>query len=167
MKDIKQLLCNYAAYNDWANAKWIDFARTQTDARLYQSVVSSFPSLIHTLHHMLVAQEFWYSIIAQKIPANYRGEKDSFEMAEVLQALAENSQKLKEKVLALSDEEIQSNVKTPWRKEPMPLVDVIQHCINHNTYHRGQCATICRQLGYTDLFNVDYFEFLKVRSVKS
>ncbi|MCE2994267.1 MAG: DinB family protein [Cyclobacteriaceae bacterium] len=167
MSEIKRLLCDYATYNEWANTKWIDFARQQSDARLYQSVTSSFPSLIGTLHHILVAQEFWYSIIARKIPTTYRGENDSFEKVEVLQALAENSQKLKEKVFELSDEEIQSKLGTPWRSEPIPLIDVIQHCINHNTYHRGQCATICRQLGYTDLFNVDYYEFLKVRSTKS
>jgi uncharacterized damage-inducible protein DinB len=167
MSEIKRLLCDYATYNEWANTKWIDFARQQSDARLYQSVTSSFPSLIGTLHHILVAQEFWYSIIARKIPTTYRGENDSFEKVEVLQALAENSQKLKEKVFELSDEEIQSKLETPWRSEPIPLIDVIQHCINHNTYHRGQCATICRQLGYTDLFNVDYYEFLKVRSMKS
>ncbi len=164
MKEIKQLLCNYATYNEWANAKWIDFAKAQADERLYQPVVSSFPSLLRTLHHLLVAQEFWYSIIVQKIPTAYRKENDSFEKEEVLRSLAYNSQLLKEKVMALSDQELQSEVKTPWRKEPILLVDVIQHCINHNTYHRGQCATICRQLGYTDLFNVDYYEFLKVRA---
>ena len=39
--------------------------------------------------------------------------------------------------------------------------DILQHVVNHGTYHRGQVITMLRQIGYTKLFPTDYIAFCR------
>ena len=41
--------------------------------------------------------------------------------------------------------------------------DIIQHAVNHGTYHRGQILTMLRQLGFTKLFSTDYIAYCRER----
>ncbi|MGB9416785.1 MAG: DinB family protein [Acidobacteriaceae bacterium] len=41
----------------------------------------------------------------------------------------------------------------------LSLGELIQHAINHSTYHRGQIALLIRQLGYVPA-STDYHDFL-------
>ncbi len=159
---LEKLTKNYASYNAWANATLVNYLRTKPQQLLSQEIASSFPSIIKTLHHILVAQEFWLSVISGIKNDRDRDENDPFEIEEVLNTLVENSIKLHKIAEGFTEAHLQKEVKTPWRKNTMPKYDVIQHCINHNSYHRGQLTTIFRQLGFTDIANIDYYEFLKV-----
>ena len=42
---------------------------------------------------------------------------------------------------------------------PYTLGELIQHALNHSTYHRGQAALLLRQLGHVPPFT-DYHDFL-------
>jgi len=42
---------------------------------------------------------------------------------------------------------------------PYPLHEMLVHVVNHSTYHRGQVATMLRQLGKTPL-STDYLVLL-------
>lgn len=38
---------------------------------------------------------------------------------------------------------------------------IILHCMNHSTYHRGQLVTMLRNLGVEDLPATDYIQFVR------
>jgi uncharacterized damage-inducible protein DinB len=38
---------------------------------------------------------------------------------------------------------------------------MIWHCINHQSFHRGQLVTFARQLGITDIPSTDYIVYLR------
>ena len=42
------------------------------------------------------------------------------------------------------------------------IADIINHVINHGTYHRGQLITMMRTLGYTDLGATDYIAYCRL-----
>jgi uncharacterized damage-inducible protein DinB len=50
---------------------------------------------------------------------------------------------------------------TKGRRYANPLGLLIQHQINHSTYHRGQVTTMLRQLG-AQAIGTDFVTFLRV-----
>ena len=42
----------------------------------------------------------------------------------------------------------------------LPQPDMIQHCLNQSTYHRGQIVTIARKIGLTDPPMTDYILYV-------
>lgn len=41
---------------------------------------------------------------------------------------------------------------------------MIQHCVNHSSYHRGQLITMMRQVGATSIPNTDMIAFYRTMS---
>lgn len=39
--------------------------------------------------------------------------------------------------------------------------EVVTHCMNHGTYHRGQLITMLRQAGHTKVGSTDYIRFAR------
>ncbi|MEZ4983410.1 MAG: DinB family protein, partial [Saprospiraceae bacterium] len=64
---LKNLISDYAQYNAWANERLVNWLQSKSSDLYYQSVPSSYPSLILTLNHIFAVQEFWQSII-EEIP---------------------------------------------------------------------------------------------------
>ena len=50
---------------------------------------------------------------------------------------------------------------TNLKGEPLEyvLADLLMHLVNHSTYHRGQVAAMCRQVGATAVPATDFLDF--------
>ncbi len=48
-----------------------------------------------------------------------------------------------------------------------PRFEMIQHTVNHSTYHRGQIVTIGRNVGLTDAPMTDYMFYLLMAKHKT
>jgi uncharacterized damage-inducible protein DinB len=157
-----RLIRNYSSYNVWANAVFVNYLKTKPYEILSQAVVSSFPSIIKTLSHILDAQEFWISVIS--------GTKDHHEVpnaerhspGEVLDLLVASSTKLESFLSNLNAVELEKEISTPWLKNKIPICEIFQHCFNHSTYHRGQLVTLSKQFGFEDIPATDYDYYLKI-----
>lgn len=156
--NLKTLITHTVQYNNWVVNKYIDWLSTKSDAQLNQEVISSFPTILKTLHHILQTQEYWWG---------YIGENDEFDFAstsaitgkeEIFNALRNNSQKLMDYVEGLSEEDLVKNVKieSQWFQCDFSKYEYIQHIVLHGTYHRGQIVTMGRNVGITDAPMTDY-----------
>jgi uncharacterized damage-inducible protein DinB len=146
LTDIRRLF----DYTEWANHKVLDAAQTLAEEQQRHDFKISHGSIHGTLAHMAGAEWIWlerwhgtsHSVIWSggdfaDIPAV----RERWEQIEVdRRALLEG----------MSDEFAQRDLSYRNLKgEPftLPLIEQMQHVVNHATLHRGQVVGMMRQLG--------------------
>jgi uncharacterized damage-inducible protein DinB len=160
---MKDLLLNYARYNLWANKRLCDFLAQAEEEKLNQEIVSSFASIRKTVFHVYGAQSLWLQRLGGVSPSVFPS-YETKSSSETLSALLETSQQLIDYVNSHTEEELQTeidNKNVAGNKFRSKICDIIQHVVNHATYHRGQVITMLRQVGYTKLFDSDYIVFCR------
>ena len=60
---------------------------------------------------------------------------------------------------ALEHEFIYRNTKKEQFKQPVH--EIMLHLFNHQSYHRGQLVTMLRQVGFTEIPNLDYISYVR------
>jgi uncharacterized damage-inducible protein DinB len=139
-------------YNRWANLRVLDSALTLTREEFVQTIPSSFPSVRDTLVHVLWAEWIWLqrwkgqSPTANFLPADYS------DAAAVRARWTEVEDGQQEFIRSLDESALARNVRyVNLRGETWEyaLWKQMLHVLNHSTYHRGQAATMLRQLGRT------------------
>jgi uncharacterized damage-inducible protein DinB len=159
---MKEILKNYTSYNLWANIKLLDVLSGINVSLLDKEIKSSFPSLRKTVHHIWSAEEVWYrrlhgeSLLSLPEPGN-----DFLAFAKLLSARSQGFIDLinekDENYLLLSnsykDTRGNSHTNLHW--------EMIMHCMNHSTYHRGQLVTMLREAGETTIPSTDLMGYFR------
>ncbi len=155
---LKTLITHSVQYNNWVVNKYIDWLSTKSDEQLNQEVISSFPTILTTLHHIWQTQEYWWAYIAENSDFDFAKISAAVTKDEIFNGIKTNSQKLMDYVQSLSEEDLAKNVKieSPWFQCDFSKFEYIQHAIIHGTYHRGQIVTMGRNVGITDAPMTDY-----------
>ncbi|WP_288438675.1 DinB family protein [uncultured Chryseobacterium sp.] len=155
---LKALVSKTVQYNNWVVNKYIDWLSTKSDEQLNQETISSFPTILKTLHHIWQTQEYWWSYIAEKNDFDGTKTAETNSKEDVFNAIRTNSQMLADYVESLSEEDLLKNVKieSQWFQCDFSKYEYIQHAILHGTYHRGQIVTMGRNIGITDAPMTDF-----------
>lgn len=142
---LKKLISNYTAYNHWANGKLTDWLKTLNGNLVYSETASSYANIDLTIQHMLHAQNFWLAVLDGQDYKNIDEtvKNNSFDSNVV--SLMKGSQRMIDIFNEYTEEELQEQVSTDVTTQSR--YDFILHIVNHNSYHRGQIITICRQQG--------------------
>lgn len=136
-------------YNRWANAEILRSVSELTPQQLTTNLRTSHGSVHGTLTHTLSSEWIWLtrcqgvSPKAQLDPADFPG------LAAVRTKWTEVEQNLKRYIDALTDEMLKtviSYTNTQGEQWSYPLWQIMQHVVNHSSYHRGQIAGMLRQL---------------------
>ena len=160
---MKQQILKYIEYNLWANQILIDYLNNVPNAHIEQEIISSFPSIRKTLLHIWDAETLWQlrleGISLAEFPSlHFHGNNQL-----LFKNLIKTSKDFHEKV---EDQPKDFFTKTltfktiSYGESSQLTYDMIHHCMNHSTYHRGQVITMLRQLGYTDLPHLDFMLYL-------
>jgi uncharacterized damage-inducible protein DinB len=156
-------------YNSWANRRMLDACAALTDAQFTQDLGSSFRSVRDTLAHIGGAEWIWLERWHGRSP-NTLPPRDQFAN---LESLRRRSQELdcglQDFVASLTEQDIQRIVThktTAGVEQSAPLWQMLQHLVNHGTYHRGQVATMLRQLG-AKADSTDFIAFYRERAAKA
>lgn len=151
------------AYNRWANARMLEPAGAVSLAEWDREVGGSFGSLHGTLTHVYGAEWVWLQRSMGVSPPTLPAPGDVPTPA----ALREEWLALEERLAAfsrgLTEEGLASTVTyANFQGETWTytLADILFDLVNHSTYHRGQVATLLRQLGKTPVAT-DYVRFLE------
>lgn len=151
-------------YNRWANATVLDAVSKLTPVQFSRDLQSSHSSVRDTLAHILAAEWIWLerwkglSPNALLIPTEFP----------TVESLATRWAKVEEDyaefISGITDESLATVItytNTKGEQWAYPLGRMIQHVMNHSTYHRGQVATLLRQLG-AEVNPVDLLVFMDV-----
>jgi uncharacterized damage-inducible protein DinB len=152
------------AYTDWANERMLAAIDGLSEEQRTRTIPSSFPSILETLHHIAFAEWLWLRRWQGESPMALPGGASLGELRDRLRAVADERRAYLD---ALADDAMAGQISYRSIKgDPftMNLGDVLVHCANHSTYHRGQLVTMLRQVGVKPP-GTDYTEF--VRTLRS
>ena len=162
---MKVLLVNYTRYNVWANEQVIGFLKNNvSEEQLNLEIISSFPSLRKTLFHIWDAEGIWLTRLNGNSPVSGLSKGFNGSMEDAYSAILVNSKNIVEHVELKEENYFLQTLhysRLDGTKYESIIRDVIQHCMNHSTFHRGQIITMLRQLGFNDLFSTDYIAFCR------
>jgi uncharacterized damage-inducible protein DinB len=147
LQEISQLV----AFNRWANERFFE-ALSQLPAELYGRDLRSSHGGIHgTLAHLITAERGWLYRWQGKSESSMAAIGHMHSLAE-LRAFWENiCAEMSQFLASLDDQKLQAMLSTTARtgSYTMPYWQMIQHVVDHSSYHRGQIVTMLRQLGVT------------------
>jgi len=158
VEDVRKLF----AYNRWANSRTLEPVAKLTEQEFTRTLGGSFPSVRETLAHIYAAEWIWLERWLGRSP---RGLPTSQEVP-TLEALKEKwgavESACRDFVEGLAESrlaEVIRYVNVKGETWEYPLSEMLVHVVNHSSYHRGQAATMLRQLGKAPL-STDYLVFL-------
>ncbi len=137
-------------YNRWANALVLEAASALTPEQFTKDLASSHRSMRDTLAHTLAAEWIWLMRWKGTSPKALLDPSDFPDLASLTARWGEVEREQAEFVGGVSDEslgEVIGYVNTRGEEWRYPLWQMMQHVVNHSTYHRGQAAAMLRQLG--------------------
>ena len=142
------------AYNRWANARSLEGASAVSSADFTKEVGGSFASLRGTLAHMYGAEWIWLERWRGNSPRSLPFPLDFPDVETIRTRWLDVEREQTEFLDAIDPErlgEVISYVNLKGDTFAYPLRRMLQHVVNHSTYHRGQITTLLRQLGATPL----------------
>lgn len=155
---------NLYEYNRWANAQTLAAVSSLGEEQFVQNLSSSFPSVRDTLVHILGAEWIWLERWRGVSPPALLNAQEFPALAAVRARWSKVEQEQGDFINQLTDESLSRRIaylNTKGQRWEYALGQMLQHVVNHSTYHRGQIATMLRQLGQTPA-STDFLMFLDV-----
>jgi uncharacterized damage-inducible protein DinB len=150
------------AYSRWANAKMLETVAQLTPEEYVRPIGGSFGSIQGTLAHLYGADWVWLERLHGRSPLalpTAEGVPGFQALAEKWRAVEEKQRQFVEGLTAECMQETLTYVNFAGEACSYPVHAALLHLTNHSTYHRGQVATLLRQLGKTPV-STDYLRFL-------
>ena len=137
-------------YNRWANARVLKTVSALTEEQFRRDLGGSYRSVRDALVHILSAEWIWLMRWKGTSPQAMLDPAEFLELDLVKATWSQIEREQDEFVKGVTDESL-SNVVAyvntrgeTWR---YPLTHMMQHLVNHSSYHRGQVSLMLRQLG--------------------
>src|ERR1043166_2534314 len=133
-------------YDRWANARMFEAVDALTEEQ--------FASVRETLAHIAGVEWIWFQRcngVNPRTTPDWMNDPTRAALRAQLQAIEREWQSF---IAALSDDDLDRRidyVKIDGEAGSRKLVHLLQHVVNHSTYHRGQVATRMRQAGGTPI----------------
>lgn len=146
VKEFQQLF----EYDAWASAHVLDAVANLTAEEFTRDLGSSFPSVRDTLVHLVFAEWVWFRRWQGESPRVVFNPAEYADVAAVRARLSEVERERAEFVASLDESSLNETLaytNTRGEEWRYPLAWMMQHVVNHSTYHRGQVVTMLRQLG--------------------
>lgn len=141
-------------YNTWANKTLLNHLMQLPVELSHENIKSVFPSVFDTLMHIYIVDYGWHSLLRGKYAwDDYQVINSTIaELKAQLAALSLPDFGIKQDLLAECYCELLSTADMEqimtYSTLPMQHSEVIQHVVNHGTYHRGNITAMLHQLGH-------------------
>ena len=151
-------------YHCWARDRVLAAIEPLTPEQFVRDLGNSFPSIRDTLAHLHGAEWVWLLRCdgispIQHLPHDRFGNVDA-----VRAALADSESRLRALVQDLDDQGADRVIAYRLfngQAGETRLWHVVQHLVNHASYHRGQLTTMLRQLGARPPASMDLVAFYR------
>jgi uncharacterized damage-inducible protein DinB len=153
-------------YNYWARDRVLRAASALAPDVLTREVGGSFGSVLGTLVHIYSAEWVWHSRWTGVSPTAAIPADRFADLAALVEAWREVESHVRGFVGRLADEETTRQIDyrllngTPGRAS---FQHMLQHLVNHGTYHRGQFTTQLRLLGAAPPQSTDLIAYFRER----
>ncbi|MBL7818618.1 MAG: DinB family protein [Saprospiraceae bacterium] len=162
---MKQMLVEYARYNLWANSRLISLFRTIDNTLISQPIVNSFPSIRETLLHIWDAESLWIERLNGHSPTSFPSKHFEGSNSDVLDIVLKTSEAFLQVVIEQAAPNLRDKrtftTLTGNQNHIQCIRDMIHHCMNHSTFHRGQLVMMCRQLNIAPIPSTDFIVYMR------
>jgi uncharacterized damage-inducible protein DinB len=158
--DIRTLL----DYHYWARDRLLDAVEQLDVAAFTAPRGSSFSSIRDTLAHTYFAEWAWYSRWQGHSPSSFPALDQFADVNSLTIAWRELEQQVRGFIDPMSDADMARVI--PYRllsgvEAASPIGQMVQHVVNHASYHRGQVTTMLRQAGAKPARSMDLIAFYR------
>jgi uncharacterized damage-inducible protein DinB len=163
LKDLETLL----DYHYWARDRALDAVAALTPEQFTRDLGSSFKSVRDTLAHTFAAEWAWHSRWQGVSPAALLPAEDFPDVPTLRARWLEQEQKVRSFLAGAAEQGIDRVIEfklLSGQPGAAPLWQMVQHMVNHASYHRGQVTTMLRQLGAQPAKSMDMIAFYRERA---
>jgi len=153
-------------YDRWANDLVFGCASKLTDEQFKRDLQSSHRSVRDTLAHIVAAEWIWLKRWLGTSPKSLFDPADFPDIASLSAKLKEVETEQIPFIETLTDQSLAGSLaytNTKGERWEYPLGHMMQHLVNHSSYHRGQVTTMLRQLG-GEAASVDLLYFFDAKA---
>jgi uncharacterized damage-inducible protein DinB len=137
-------------FNSWADKRTLESCATLAREQFTRDLNSSFHSVRDTLVHIFGAERLWLERWQGQMPTALPWAPNFPDHSSVSVRWSEVDRDLRQFVAGVTQEDVNRSFEvrtTSGGLYTQPLWQMMQHLANHGSYHRGQVATMLRQLG--------------------
>ncbi|WP_438496583.1 DinB family protein [Paenibacillus sp. IHBB 3054] len=154
-------------YHVWANDQLFTHLEQLPKDVFHAEVTSVFPSVSTTFGHMYLYEKLYMSVLAEapnedifpKIPG-WTEEAQGKTVDEMRRLFAGVAEQFHDLLRRTPDPDKAMTIEHPkYGRLDTHFSDILQHVVNHGTYHRGNVTAMLRQQGYTGV-PTDYLFYL-------
>jgi uncharacterized damage-inducible protein DinB len=152
-------------YHYWARDRLLDAVAPLTSEQLTRDLGSSFKSIRDTVAHVHAAEWAWYSRWQGTSPTTLLPADRFADVPAIRDAWADLERDVRAYLARTDDVAIVIDYKLlNGSAGSSPLWQMLQHVVNHASYHRGQVTTMLRQLGAQPAKPMDMIAFYRTRT---
>ena len=153
-------------YNYWARDRILAAVEPLTPEQFAHAMGNSFPSVRDTLAHIVSAEIVWLARWRGESPTALLPAERHAALADVRAEWTRIEGEVREFLRALGPDGITRVFDyklVNGQPTSSPFWQMLQHVVNHATYHRGQVTTMLRQLGAQPGKSMDMIAFYRER----
>jgi uncharacterized damage-inducible protein DinB len=155
-------------YHYWARDRMLDAVEVLTQEQYTKDLASSFTSVRATVVHTYGAEWNWYLRWVSNSPTGFPDAAAFPDVATIRAAWRSQEQKVRLLVDSLASADQLDRVLRyrtfDGQEMESAFSQMLQHVVNHATYHRGQVTTLLRQLGAPPPKPQDLIRFFRERA---
>jgi uncharacterized damage-inducible protein DinB len=162
--DVLQTLVDY---HYWARDRLWVVVETLTEEQLRRPLGNSFSSVFDTVVHLYGEDWIWRSRTEGVSPMALHSPDVFDSLANVRAAWEDDERRIRAIVTGLGPDGIARPIEyTGWdgRRQAQPFWQMLQHLVNHGSYHRGQVTTMLRQMNVAPPKSMDLIAFYRERA---
>jgi uncharacterized damage-inducible protein DinB len=151
-------------YHYWARDRVLDAAAALTPEQYSRDLASSFRSVRETLVHLYSADWVWCERWHGASPTAHVADRFP-DVDSLRRTWSEHETKLRTFIDAVGEDINRRYDYKLFNGSPgsSPLWQMVQHVVNHGSYHRGQVTTMLRQLGAAPGKSMDLIAYYRAQ----
>jgi uncharacterized damage-inducible protein DinB len=154
-------------YHYWARDRLLAALEALTPEQYNRDLGSSFKSIRETVTHIYAAEWAWHERWQGHSPTALITADRFADLPALRAAWQENEQKIRAFVDALGDGGVARIIEYrlfSGQSGASPVWQMVQHVVNHASYHRGQITTMLRQVGAQPPKPLDMIAYYRVQA---
>jgi uncharacterized damage-inducible protein DinB len=156
-------------FHYWARDRMLDAIEPLTPEQFTRDLGSSFRSVRDTVAHVCAAEQVWYERWRGGSPAGLLPADQFPDVATIRRTWSEQERNVRTLLDELGDDgvaRVMSYTLLSGVAAASPFWQMLQHVVNHASYHRGQVTTMLRQLGAAPAKSCDMITFYRELGAK-
>ena len=156
-------------YNYWARDRVLDAVAMITPEQFIYPMGNSFSSVRDTIAHICAAERIWIKRLKGESAPGLQKPDRIPDLDAARREWVDLEVEMREQLGRLGVEAVKRRIEYQdlrGNDQSDVVWQMLQHVVNHGTYHRGQITTMLRQMDVTPPASMDLISFYRERTLK-